>query len=88
MKDLLINRIVDAIVASDLLEPEKKLIALEDILQMYKEPDYFEKALITRSVLTTYIKGIRNSLVSHHIWINSKLGGTFWKKMHLIIGTV
>lgn len=78
---LLSFRIVDAIVASPLLEDENKLLALEDLRQMYSEPEYFEKAIGFCSPEGTMI-------ISHHHWNSSKLGGYFWSKINAIIGEV
>jgi hypothetical protein len=84
-QSLLINRIVDAIVASDLLEPEKKLLALDDLLLMYKDHYYFNFCEVTKPTgdqsLETWISG-------HHFWSRSKLGHDFWQKIEMIIGRV
>jgi hypothetical protein len=84
-QSLLINRIVDAIVASDLLEDDKKILALDDLLLMYKYHYYFNFCEVTKPTgdqsLETWISG-------HHVWNRSKLGHGFWSKIDRIIGRV
>lgn len=69
-------RIIDAIVAAP-IEDEKKLMALEDIKQMWIDPNY--------DCLFTEIYGGNFSLTDHHCWADSRLGEVFWYKMYLII---
>lgn len=72
-------RIIDAIVAAP-IEDEKKLLALEDIKQMWIDPDYDCKYI--------NIHDDNNCLTVHHCWADSRLGESFWYKMHLIVGYV
>lgn len=87
LESLLAFRIVNAIVASPLLEDEKKLLALEDLRQMYSEDDYYYKCIHLHHY---YNNGcdMPESIEGHHWWGASKLGKEFWRKMDAIISKV
>lgn len=81
----LIYRIADAIVKSDLLEEEKKHLALDDLLQMYKDPNYYKYIF---EYFHPVIDTKESSIMGHHEWVKSQLGFDFWFTMHTIIGKV
>ena len=80
-EQLLAFRIVNAIVASPLLEDEKKLLALEDLRQMYSDPEYFKK-------VTPSCESYGSTVSFNHGWRESKLGYDFWSRISRIIGKV
>lgn len=88
---LLAIRIVEAIAASPLLEDNKKLLALNDLLEMYKDPKYGDDVLVD---VVRQLNSLELNLPSgedcssHHLFHKSKLGENFWWKMQMIIGIV
>lgn len=84
-EQLLSFRIVNAIVASPLLEDEKKLLALEDLRQMYAEGYMPKKDLCPFDRQTNEWA---DSISAHHYFGASKLGMDFWYTMDEIIGKV
>jgi len=73
-------RLVDAIVASTKIDEATKLIALEDLNQMYRDKEYFYRCIASLP--------IGDTVCAHHYWGWSILGWKFWSQIDEIIGTV
>ena len=65
-------KIIDDIVESKNISESDKLLALDDIKEMYTNQEYFNKC---RVYTTNYLR-------AHHSWRDSKLGFMFWAKIY------
>lgn len=77
-------RLAIAIRDSNLLEDEKKLMALTDLEKMYTDDDYSKRTKVDKCLIEEDL----GRTVFHHLWSASDLGVTFWYKIDEIIGRI
>jgi hypothetical protein len=75
--------IIEAIEKSELLTDEVKMAALNDLLKMYTDDEYFSKVYAV--VVNSDIKDASSTIRGHHAWDYSDLGYEFWHKLSKIL---
>ena len=79
--ELLVTKVIDQIANCELLDDEKKIQALDDIIDMLKDQAYFKQVEFE----FVHIQPKYETLGGLFLWDRSKLGTSFWSNMYDIL---